>query len=138
MNSQNSSCKICGNWPSKRRVRSSGHTRCIAFRMQMSDLNQLRIPRCVKLNAHQSWKCTDFATPASARSEPTYTFASSWVSTTSFRITVLKVSRCAAQDISLSRLELSVALLLARLINKVRKSRKVWNSRNTRLIYGRT
>ena len=32
------------------------HTRWIAFRTQMNDLNQLRIPRCVKLNA-QSWKC---------------------------------------------------------------------------------
>ena len=29
------------------------HTRWIAFRTQMSNLNQLKIPRCVKFNVHQ-------------------------------------------------------------------------------------
>ena len=52
--SQSSSYKTCGNWPSNGTslfLRTS--TRWIAFRTQMSNLNQLKIPRCVKFNVHQ-------------------------------------------------------------------------------------
>ena len=44
---------------------------------------------------NQLWKCTDFATPANARSEPVYTFAPSSVS---LQVTVLKISHRTAQD----------------------------------------
>ena len=84
------------------------------------DLSQLRI-RCVKLNAHQS-KCTDFATPASARSELAYTFASSSVSTIIFELLCSKSRVAPLKTVLLSQLELLAALLLARLINKVRES----------------
>ena len=51
--SQSSSCKTCGNWPWDESVSQDIHTRWIAFRTQMSNLNQLKIPRCVKFNVHQ-------------------------------------------------------------------------------------
>jgi len=43
----------------------------------------------------QSWKCTDFAMLANARSMPAYTFASNSVS---LQVAVLKISRRAAQN----------------------------------------
>ena len=49
---------------------------------QMNDLNQLRIPRCVKLNFMPNRGSADFATPANAHLEPAYTFAPSSISTT--------------------------------------------------------
>jgi len=62
---------------------------------------------------NQSWKCTDFATPANARSEPIYLRTKldlndhhSKLLCSKFRVAPLKI-------VSLSRLELSAALLYA-------------------------
>jgi len=40
-------------WESHESVPQDIHTRWIALRTQMSNLNQLKIPRCVKFNIHQ-------------------------------------------------------------------------------------
>ena len=52
---QRSSCKILWQlaiqWDES--VPQDIHTRWIAFRTQMSNSNQLKIPRCVKFNVHQ-------------------------------------------------------------------------------------
>jgi len=103
------------------RVRSSGHPHSLDCFQNIDDLNQLRI-RCVKLNAHQSWKCTDFAMPASARLELAYTFASSSISTIIFELLCSKSRVAPLKTVLLPQLELLAALLLARLINKVRES----------------
>jgi len=83
------------------RVPQDIHTRWIAFRTQMSDLNQLRIPRCVKLNnnAHQPIVEVHGFCDANARSEPTYLHQAQYQQlSVSLQVTVLKVSRRAAQD----------------------------------------
>jgi len=118
--SQNSSCKICDNWSNGTSSFFRRSTLVGSFRTQMSTLNQLRIPRCVKLNAHQPWKCTDFATPASARLELAYIFAPSFNDHSELLCSKSRVAPL--KTVSLPRLELSAALLLACLINKVRES----------------
>jgi len=118
--SQNSSCKICDNWPSNGTSSFFRRSTLVgSFRTQMSTLNQLRIPRCVKLNAYQPWKCTDFATPANARSELAYIFAPNFNDHSELLCSKSRVAPL--KTVSLPRLELSAALLLACLINKVRE-----------------
>jgi len=96
------------------------HTRWITFRTQISDLNQLRIPQCVKLNAHQLIMEVHGFCDASAHSEPAYTK----FGFNNHHSKLLCSKSCVApfKIVSLPRLELSATLLLARLINKVRES----------------
>jgi len=104
-------------------VHFSGHPHSLGrLQNRWDTLNQLRISRYIKSNAHQlSWKYTNFAMPASTRSELAYIFAPSLVSTI---ITPSSYAQSfpSLKTVSLPWLELPAALLLARLINKIRES----------------
>jgi len=103
------------------------YTRWIAFRTQMSDLNHLRIPWCVKLNAHQPIMEVQGFCDTSQRAFEACIYLPIKLDFNDYYSELLcSKSRIAPlKTVSLPRLKLSVALL-ARLINKVRE----WNSRN--------
>jgi len=99
------------------------HTRWIIFRTQMSDLNQLRIPRCVKFNVHQSIVEVHGFCDASQRAFGTcvYIHAKLGINDHHSKLLCSKSRVAPLKTVSLPRLELSAALLLAGLINKVRE-----------------
>ncbi|XP_018054214.1 PREDICTED: uncharacterized protein LOC108691087 [Atta colombica] len=90
------------------------HTHWIPFRTQMSDLNQLRIPRCVKLNAHQPIVEVHGFCDASQHGLHIHSRQARYHS----KLLCSKSRVASLKTVSLPRLELSAALLLARLINK--------------------
>ena len=133
--SQSSSYKTCGNWPSNGTslfLRTS--TRWIVFRTQISNLNQLKIPRCIKFNVHQPIVEVHGFCDASQRAFGACMYLRTKLGLNDYHSKLLcSKSRVAPlKTVSLPWLELSAALLLARLINKVES---LWNSRNV-LIYG--
>ena len=98
------------------------HTRWIAFRTQMSNLNQLKIPRCVKFNVHQPIVEVHGFCDASQRTFGACIYLRTKLGLNDYHSKLLcSKSRLALlKTVSLPRLE-----LLARLINKVRESLKL-------------
>jgi len=111
-------------YPMAESVPQDIHTCWITFRTQMSDLNQLRIPRCVKLNAYQPiLEVHGFCDASQRASEPVYTFAPSSVST------IITPSYCAQSLVTPLKIVTAIRaigrLTINRLINKVRESLKL-------------
>jgi len=82
------------------RVCSSGHPYPLGRfqNLEFSALNQLRIPRCVKLNAHQPIVKVHGFCEANQRAFEACIYFRTRSQRPSFRVTMLKVSRRAAQD----------------------------------------
>ena len=101
------------------------HTCWITFRTQMNDLNQLRIPRCVKLNVYQPILEVHGFCDASQRVRSLYIPSHQARSQQpSLQVTVLKVSRHTPQDRLVIAIR-AIGLTINRLINKVRESLKL-------------
>ncbi|XP_018393050.1 PREDICTED: uncharacterized protein LOC108772092 [Cyphomyrmex costatus] len=100
------------------------HTRWVTFKTQMKALNQLTISRCVKSNIHPLVLEIHRFCDASQRAFGTCIYLRTKLGHNEYRSTLLcSRSRVAPfKAISLPRLELSAALLLAQLIDKVKNS----------------
>ncbi|XP_018403196.1 PREDICTED: uncharacterized protein LOC108780100 [Cyphomyrmex costatus] len=103
-------------------------TRWVAFKAQLGALNHLKIPRYIKPDAHQFVQVHGFC-DASERAFGAYIYIRTQFGCNEYHSELLcSKSRVAPlKAVSLPRLELSAALLLARLIAKVRESLDISN-----------
>ncbi|XP_018396168.1 PREDICTED: uncharacterized protein LOC108774505, partial [Cyphomyrmex costatus] len=106
-------------------------TRWVAFRAQLGALNHLKIPRSIKPAAHQSFMQVHGFCDASERAFGACIYIRTQFGDDDYHSELLcSKSRVAPlKAVSLPRLELSAALLLARLIAKVRESLDISNCR---------
>jgi len=118
------------------RVRSSGHPHSLDWFQNTDEWFELRIPRCVKLNALQSIvEVHGFCDVSQCAFGACIYLRTKLGLNDNYSKLLCSKSRVAPfKTVSLPRLELSAALLMARLINKETS----WNSRNAWLIYDRT
>jgi len=100
------------------------HTRWIKLRSQLTSLNQLQVPRCVKFNSDPHLCRVHGFCDAGQRAYGACVYVRTQIGSSEYRSELLcSRSRVAPlKAISLPRLELSAALLLARLVAKVAES----------------